>query len=257
MCRVPGSVRWCLRPTSSYLPARIAGVGRPSIAAAGTPDTRYSSTSSISDGTSTCTISARLPGVSDAEAGVEAQRARADERRALERSGGPARRGEPPHHLQLREEIQVARRSPDCRSPPPLARPRGRTARSAERPRRPIGCCAGRSRASRPARESARGFPRELHTVDDQRPAVDHAEVIQGTRPARCAAPPSPRARRRSSAASAPIRPCHEASSSISSGGLADVHARPRARRLPRRRRGRPETARARPSTARAAPATP
>ena len=198
---------------------------------------------------------ARLPGVSEPSSPSRPS-ARAPTRGALEQTAGRHPGREPPHGLQLREEIQVLDAGktigPDRHRHADAIEPLDR--RHARH--RPTGCCAGRSRVSRPGRDPGQALVRELHSVHDQRSLVDHTEASgYSTGPVPAASQSSRQAPIQRSIRS--HSPVPRASSSISSGdsatctlvhgsSLADDGATHRA-----------ETTRARPSTVRAAPAIP
>ena len=116
---------------------------------------------------------------------------------------------EPPHRLQLREQVQVGRRCarlsvPTATGTPDAIEPLDRRRADTDPV---VAARAGHQR--RAALAEPRELPsRELHAVHDQRPRVDHAEVDPGTRPGPARAPPSPRATRRCAAAAAPMGRC-------------------------------------------------
>ncbi len=190
------------------------------------PDTRYSSTSSDLVRERHRQDLGVLARRERAETVIQAQRAGADERGALDEPARRHARRQPPHLLQLGEQVQIAHRRPGCRCRSRPARPTGRTARSAARPRPPTGCCAGTSPGSPRARAAAPGCPRRA--ARRARPAS-----ARRSRPGRSRYSTGPRPGATQSSRQAPIRrsrcahgPLPEASSSISSRRFTDVDAR-------------------------------
>ena len=148
------------------------------------PLSRNSSTSLHCRGSSTAIISARLPGVSEPSSSPSRAPC-ADQRGALENLRRRHIRRQPPHRLQLGEQVQIVdageavgadrdlhaglvealdRRIADAH---PLVAARTGHQRRADRARRASAAVA------------------ELHTVDDQRPRVDDADGDRGRSPDR------------------------------------------------------------------------